>query len=296
MRVCDREIRVEGRLVRIARLAAEGYEFFDDPGAMLDGLRRCGVRIDLFTFVQEVTETTPKHGYPMEWDNVAAVPISSFEHWWTRQVNDKVRNSVRRARKQGVTVRPVPFDDALVRGISEIYDESPTRQGRRFWHYGKRLEAVQRENASFLDRSVFLGAFHHDALIGFAKLVVGRQQAGVMQFVVMMRHRDKAASNALIAEAVRTCADRHVPYLVYSKFSYGTKRPDSLADFKRHNGFQRIELPRYYVPLTLGGRLALGLRLHQDLAAYVPEAVQAPLRRLRTLWSARRLQATEPGS
>jgi hypothetical protein len=294
MRVCDRELRVEGRLVRIARLAAEGYEFLDDPGAMLNSLRREGPRVDLFTFVQELPETTPRYGYPLEWDNVAAVPISTFERWWSGQVNDKVRNGVRRAGRQGVTVRAVPFDDALVRGISRIYDETPTRQGRRFWHYGKGLEAVRRENATFLDRSVFLAASLRDELIGYAKLVVGRHQAGLMQILAMVRHRDKAVSNALVAEAVRACVERQVPYLVYAKFAYGTKRPDSLADFKRHNGFQRIEVPRYHVPLTLGGRLALGLGLHRGVAPYVPEAVQARLRRLRTLWSAGRLQAPDP--
>jgi hypothetical protein len=293
MRVGDREIRVQGRLIRIARLAAEGYEFLDDPGATLAGLRR-GPRVDIFTFVQELPETTPRHGYPLEWDNVAAVPISTFEHWWGGQANAKVRNRVRHAGRQGVVVRPVPFDDALVRGISRIYDETPTRQGRRFWHYGKTPEAVRRENATFLDRSVFLAASIRDEMIGYAKLVVGRNQAGLMQILAMVRHRDKAVSNALIAEAVRTCAERQVPYLVYAKFAYGTKRPDSLADFKRYNGFLCIEVPRYHVPLTRVGRLALGLGLHRDVAAYVPEAVQARLRSLRTFWSARRLQATDP--
>jgi hypothetical protein len=294
MMVGDREVRVEGRLVRIARLAAEGYEGVDDPGAMLDRLRRCGSRVDLFTFVQDVAGPVPTHRYPLEWDNVAALPVSSFEHWWTRQVSDKTRNRVRHAGRQGVAVRRVPFDDALVRGISRIYDETPMRQGRRFWHYGKDLDAVRRENATFLDRSVFLAATLRDELIGYAKLVVGPTQAGLMQILAMVQHRDKAVPNALVAEAVRVCAERQVPYLVYAKFTYGTKRPDSLADFKRYNGFQRFEVPRYYVPLTLVGRLALGLGLHRDVAAYVPDALQNRLRTLRRRWSARRLRTADP--
>src|SRR5262245_40425215 len=121
MRACDKELRVEGRLVRVARLAADGYEFVDDPAAMLAGLRQCGARIDLFTFVPGLPDTSTKHAYHVEWDNVAAVAISSFDHWWERQVDFRVRNHVRRSQKQGVTVRPVPFDDTLVRGISAIY-------------------------------------------------------------------------------------------------------------------------------------------------------------------------------
>ena len=101
MTVGDRELRVEGRLVRIARLAAEGYEAVDDPGAMLDRLRRCGSRVDLFTFIQDVAGPVPTHRYPLEWDNVAAVPVSSIDHWGTWQVNDKVRNRVRHAGRPG---------------------------------------------------------------------------------------------------------------------------------------------------------------------------------------------------
>src|SRR5207244_9410255 len=113
----------------------------------------------------------PKYTYPMEWDNVAALPVSSFDHWWTRQINDKTRNMVRRAGKKGVTVREVPFDDALARGIWEIYNESPVRQGKPFPHFGKDIETVGTMSGTFPDQSVFIGAFLGGHLIGFAKLV-----------------------------------------------------------------------------------------------------------------------------
>ena len=296
MKVCDTDLSVEGRLIRVARLAAEGYEVIDEPGAMLDALRRHAARIDVFTFIQDVGDTVPKHDYPMEWDNVAAMPVSTLDHWWRRQTTDKVRNHIRRADKQGVTVRPVPFDDELVRGISRIYDESPTRQGRAFWHYGKSLDAVRRENGTFLDRSVFLGAFHEGELIGFAKLVTSRSHGSLMQIVAMLRHRDKAVSNALIREAVRTCADRGVPYLVYSRFTYGRKQLDSLAQFKRASGFEQMNLPRYYVALTPAGRVALRLGLHRDVVTFMPEAALASLRRARALWNGWRLQVAKGGA
>ncbi|HEX2710674.1 MAG TPA: hypothetical protein VHM88_00395, partial [Candidatus Acidoferrales bacterium] len=252
MRVCSKDIQIRGWLIRIARLEADGFEFLEDPEAALGALRESGVRIDLFTFTQKLPETAPKYGYPMEWDNVAALPVSTFEHWWTRQVNDKTRNMVRRAEKKGVSVREVPFDDVLVQGISAIYNESRIRQGKPFWHYGKDLETVRRENGTFIDRSVFIGAFLGEQLIGFAKLVTeeGRAQAGLMQILSMICHRDKAPTNALIAQAVRSCAKRGIPFLVYARFSYGTKQRDSLSDFKQHNGFGRLDVPRYYVPLT----------------------------------------------
>src|SRR5207249_299015 len=102
-----------------------------NPDAAVDAMRESGVRIDLLTFTQKLPETSPKYAYPMEWDNVAGLSVSTFEYWWTRQIDSKVRNMVRKADKNGVSVREVPFNDALVQGICAIYNESPIRQGRR---------------------------------------------------------------------------------------------------------------------------------------------------------------------
>jgi hypothetical protein len=296
VRVCDKDIRVHGRLIRVARLEGDGYVFLENPDAVLAGLRTCVERIDLFTFSQKLPDTVPRYRYPMEWDNVAALPVSTFDHWWTRQLNDKTRNMVRRAAKKGVAVREVPFDDTLVQGIWEIYNETPIRQGKPFPHYGMDLGSVRRHAGTFLDRSVFMGAFLGERLIGFLKLVSdeAQGQAGLMHILSMIQHVDKAPTNALIAQAVRSCVERRIPYLVYSQFSYGKKQRDSLSDFKQHNGFQRIDLPRYYVPLSYTGRIAVRLSLHHGLADHIPEPVAAQFRKLRRLWYRRRVQvATE---
>ena len=294
MIVGGHDISIRGGLVRVAGLAAEGYAFLDDPADALHRIGAEGPRIDLFTFVQEPPDTTPRYDYPTEWDNVAAVPVSTFEHWRTRQIKDKARNTLRRAERAGVVVRRVPFDEALVRGIAAIYDESPTRQGRRFKHYGKSLEAVRRENATFLERSVFLGAFVGDDLVGFAKVVRWRRQAGLMQILAMLAHRDKSPANALIAHAVALCEEQRISHLVYGRFSYGRSQADSLSDFKRHNGFERLDIPRYYVPLTAVGRAALRLGLHHGLRAYVPEPLIEQARTLRALWWTRRVPVAKP--
>ena len=298
MRICGRDIRIEGRLVRIARLEADKYQFLDDPEAVLDGLRRCAMRIDLFTFMQRLPETSPKYDYPMEWDNLAALPISPFDDWWTQQIGFKARNKAKQAEKKGITLREVPFDDALVQGIWEIYNECPVRQGRPFTHYGKDMDTVRKEEATFLDSSIFIGAFLGDKLIGFVKLVADetRTQAGLMNIVSMIRHRDKAPTNALIAHAVRSCAERKISYLVYSNFAYGKRQRDSVTDFKERNGFQRIDLPRYYVPLSSIGRIALRLRLHRRFVDRFPEPVVAKIRELRSAWYNRRFQASTEAS
>jgi hypothetical protein len=241
--------------------------------------------------MQKLPDTVPKYRYEMEWDNVAALPVSTFEHWWTKQINTTARKAVRVAERKGIVVREVAFDDALVRGIRAVYDERPIRQGKPFWHYGKDLETVRRENGTFLERSVFIGAFFEDSLVGFAKLVwdQDRRQAAFMQILSMIRHWDKRPSRLLVAQAVRSCAERGIGYLVFSNFAYGNKQRDGLSDFKQLNGFGRIDLPRYYVPLTPTGRAALRFGLHHPLADRIPDSLLAPLRRARRLWHERHL-------
>jgi len=49
MRVCGKDIRVDGHLVRIARIDGDKYTFPDDPEEMINELRKSRARIDLFT-------------------------------------------------------------------------------------------------------------------------------------------------------------------------------------------------------------------------------------------------------
>jgi hypothetical protein len=292
MYVCNREIKISGRILRIARLDADKYQFLSDPDPLIQGLRESRRRIDLFTFMQGLPETKPQFSYPMEWDNLAVLPISTFENWWNKQIGFKARNKAKQAEKKDVIVREVPFDEKLVRGIWEVYNEVPLRQGRRFPHYGKDMDAVYKDEATYLDSSTFIGAFYGEELIGFIKLVSDEKnvQAGLMNIVSKICHRDKAPTNALIAQAVRSCADRGISNLVYSNFAYGNKQRDSVSDFKERNGFLRINIPRYYVPLTAFGWAALRSGFHRRLVDHFPEPLTNRLRELRNKWYSRKFQ------
>lgn len=288
--VCDHQIKIHGRLIRVAGISADTFEFVDDPHAVIAQLRQAGVQADLFTFMQRIPDTEPKYNFLMEWDNLAVLPVSTFDHWWTKQVNDKTRNMARRAGKKGVVFRETAPSEELVRGVWAIYNECEIRQGKRFPHYGKDLETVRKETLTFLDRSVFFGAYLDEALIGFAKLHCHHAgiQAGIVSILSLVQHRDKSPINALIAEVVRHCASAKIPNLVYSRYSDGNKQRDSLMDFKDHNGFQKVLLPRYYVPLTALGQVALGLGLHKRLVDHIPDAIMSRLRLLRKNWYARK--------
>jgi hypothetical protein len=298
MNVCGTDIQVQGRLFRIARLDGDKYKFLDDPEPVLAGLRKSAARVDIFTFMQKLPEISPKYPYPMEMDNLAVLSISTFDQWWTKQVDNKTRNMVRKGEKKGVVLREVPFDDALVQGIWEIYNESPVRQGRRFPHYGKSIDSVRQMSSTFLDTSIFIGAFLGEKLIGFIKLTSddSHTQAAMMHIVSMIQHRDKAPTNALVARAVRSCADRGISHLVYSNFAYGKKERSSLSDFKERNGFRRINLPRYYVPLTSIGWAAFRMGLHHKLVDRLPEPLLAKARDFRYFWYKFRFPASAQDS
>ena len=59
------------------------------------------------------------------------------------------------------------------------------------------------------------------------------------------------------------------------------KERSSLSDFKERNGFQRINLPRYYVPLTALGSAAFRLGMHHKLIDRLPEPLLAKARDFR---------------
>ncbi len=293
IQVGDKQVRIEGRALRIGKLEADGYLFLEDPKSTLELLKQQKSRIDLFTFMQRLPETEKKYDYPMEMDNFAALRVTTFDQWWTEQLGFKARNKAKQAEKKGIVVREVPFSEELVKGIWEVYNETQVRQGAPNKHYGKSLETVYKEEATFLDKSIFIGAYLGESLVGFIKLVHDdtKTQAGMMNVVSMIKHRDKAPANALVAQAVRSCADRNISYLVYSRFAYGKKRSSSLTDFKERNGFKQIDLPRYYVPLTAAGTLALRMGLHRRLVDHLPESVAAKLRDLRSAWYSRKVQS-----
>jgi hypothetical protein len=295
MRICEKEIRVSGGLVKIARLDLDMYHFLTEPTAMVESLRASGERIDLFTFTQTIVENKPKYSYPMEWENLAVLPISSFEEWWDKQIGFKARNKAKQAEKKGVVLREVPFGGDLVGGIWQIYNETPVRQGRSYPHFGKDLETVYREAATYLEYSTFIGAYLGDELIGFIKMVADEAgvQAGLMNIVSKISHRDKAPTNALMAQAVRSAAARGIKNIVYSHYAYGKRERDNLTDFKERNAFVRVDLPRYYVPLTTLGRMALGLGLHHRIVDRLPQDVGEKLRELRSKWHNRSHQSAK---
>ena len=273
--ICGRTVVVTGKWIKAAEIKDEGVTqglIVEDPDLFIAKLKESDLKADVFTFAQRPPEITPKYDYHREWDNWAAIPTTRFEDWW-ESLPQVSRKNVRRASRRGVVVKVVPFDDDLVRGVHKIYNSIQIRDGRLFWHYGQDIDSVRQKLATYLDRSEFIGAYLGDELIGFLKMVYVDDTATIFHIISMDEHYDKRPQNALIAKAAEVCEQKAVSHLIYGKFIYGNKHRSSLVEFKRRNGFQQVNFPRYYIPLTLRGELFVRLRLYRGLSGLLPEPI-----------------------
>lgn len=267
-----RQIIALGNWVKTATvrdaIVAEG-ELVKNPDTFIPALKKSGLKADVLSFFQRPPDVTPRFKYHFERDNYAVVDTSNYDVWWEK-LPQEARKNTRRSAKRGVIVQSVPFTDELARSIHKLCDETPVRQGKPFWHYGKDFETVKREHSTYLERSEFIGAFFENELIGFIKIVYVDQIAFIFHILAFNSHYDKRPLNAMITKTVEICSQRKVKYLVYDKFVYGNKKDSTLVEFKRRNGFEPIEFPMYHIPLTLKGRIYVGLRLYRGAVGLIP--------------------------
>jgi hypothetical protein len=272
-----------GRWLRVATIRDEEWiegPPLADPRQFAAAVKASGLAADIFVFSGPFGAPLIEQLGRVEMENAAVIRIDTYKAWW-EALSQESRRNARLAGRKGIEIRPAIFDDGLVKGIKEIYDETPVRQGRRFWHYGKDPATVKRENGTYAERSQFLGAYHGGQLVGFAKIVYIGEVGRIMQILCLDAHRDKRPATALMASAVEDCHRRQARHLVYGKYSYGRKI-DTLAEFKRRLGFEECYYPRYYVPLSWRGHLAVKLGLHAGWLALLPAGLVSGLLKART--------------
>lgn len=267
------DVVMHGKIVRIGQvrdafwLPSKVIPVLPD---MLTHLKGQHGRPDIFMASQKLPHMQPMYPYYYEFDNLAVAHFQDYSEWFAGQVARDARSQIRKAEREGVRTEIVPFTDELVEGIRSIYNEIPIRQGRKFWHYGKDIAAVRDDNSGFLDRSLFIGAYFKDELIGFIKLVFDDQVAHILQILSKSAHFIKRPNNALLAKAIEVCVSHGAHYLTYGSYVYGKKEQSSLTEFKKSLGFNRVDIPCYFIPLTLKGKLALRLGLHRALKQRIP--------------------------
>jgi hypothetical protein len=281
MTIDNLPVSISGKLLKIGRVRDEPYDCLSDSEKFVAKLQHEQGKPDLFTFMQPIGDHQPHHPFYHEPESLAVLQITTHKNWWKKQIRTDARNRIRRAQNKAVEVRQVAFDDSLVRGVKAIFDECPLRQGKPFWHYHKDLETIKTELATFPDRSDFLGAFSGGELIGYIKMTSGNGSAGLMQIISKICDRDKSPTNALISKAVELCAEKKIPYLHYGLWSKG-----SFGVFKQNHAFECHDVPRYFVPLTVKGRLMLKLGLHRKMTDYLPPQWYERMVTLRNGWNA----------
>jgi hypothetical protein len=257
--------------VTIAKVTEEWLYDVEQPGDVIDELKSWRPRVDIITIKQRIPNFRKKYPFLFEWENSAVLTIANYDDWFNNQLAPNSRNKLRIAEKKGVTVKKCLFCDELIGNILKIYNETKIRQGKKFQHYNIDFGSLKKAHSTFLERSVFLGAFLNEELIGFVKLVDAGGFIRTMGILAKVKHRDKAPMNILISEAVKYCAENNVKYFVYGKYDYGNVGSDSIRDFKRFNGFEGVLLPRYYVPITIKGKEYLKLNLHHGIISFIPK-------------------------
>lgn len=301
------EVRVKGRWVKTPTIAVSGNKLIatgkwlrtarvrsdemmenelENPELYIKKLSDDGSRVlhaDIFTFTQKLPATRPKYSYPMEWESVAAIHLTSVKDWWT-SLPQETRKNVRRSQKRGVVVKIKEFDDDLILGIRGVNDDSPLRQGMRNAYYGKSSEETRMLYGEFVGRCDFICAYFGDELIGFLHLVYRGDVASILNLTAKPSHFDKRPANTLLAKAAEVCEAKGIYYLTYGQYNYGNKRDSPLREFKIRNGFQEILVPRYYVPVTRWGKLCMKAKLHRGLIGILPHSVITAGLRARTLW------------
>jgi hypothetical protein len=210
--------------------------------------------LDIFTFWQRFPNVKPRYKWYTEWDRIAVLDVQNGYNYWWKHISKKTRNMVRKAKKRGVVVSVVEPSERFARDVAKIYNESPMRRGKQFIHYGETWEKVYEDFIKLTDKVTFIGAYYGDELIGFAVIKHTPEYSLISQILSLQKHMDKAPNYALIDKIVELCASHNVRYIVYERMQ---NEHDPLGFFKYRNGFKGAYVPRYFIPLTARGLVAI---------------------------------------
>ncbi len=287
--VNERNIICRPGWLKIAEVQDEAFvegEILGRPNDAVVALKSWAARPDILTFSQKFTETDKEYPFHKEWDDFAVIPVSTYDHWRSKQIKKDVKENLRRAlNREALEVRPVEYTHEFVKGIKQLYDETPIRQGKKFWHYDKPLEKIEEVHGTYKERAEYIGAYFENELIGFLKMVYTDDYAKTMHVISNSKYHRKRPTNALIAKAVEICAQKKVNYFVYGEYNFIGKANSSLQEFKRRNGFLEHKYPRYFVPLTLKGKMALKLGVHYEWKRLVPNPIKTLFLKTRALFA-----------
>lgn len=257
------------------KMAMDTQEYVSDVTPSYEFIQKVRNRGgDIFTFLERKscgTIPNPAESWAKTEDNVALLHVTTYKEW-LRIIGKKTRNMIRKAEKSGIRTEIAVSGDRLAEGVWKIFNETPIRQERGFPHYGTTLETVKKGLLSQSD-CTYVGAYYQDELVGFIHLIHGNNVSIISQILSLQKHWDKAINNALVAKTIDLCASKHIEWIMYGRIG----NHPSLDNFKQNNGFQKLTLTRYYIPLTRKGRMAIKLKLHREVKDVLPQSMKKPL-------------------
>ena len=250
----------------------ELQEYLNNFSPTKDFLDKLATRgIDVFTFVERKW-CCPLPNQPKGWSktkrDIAMLKVPSYDSW-LEAVGKKTRNMIRKAEKSGIKTEITNLNEIVIKGIWNIYNETPIRQGRSFPHYGTSLQDID-GNSRSAKNCTWIGSFLEGELVGFIQLMHGDNVAVIAQILSFQKYWDKAINNALIAKTVEFCSTKQVPWIIYG----GMGNHPSLDKFKESNNFTKLTLTRYYVPLTKKGKVTTSLGLYKTKKELVPNRLK----------------------
>lgn len=231
-------------------------------------------RVDIFSFLERkwcCPIMEPSKTWSSAEDNIAILHLKSYDVW-LKNIGKKTRNMIRKAEKLGIGTDVAEANDRLAEGIWKILNETPIRQGRGFPHYGVSLDVVKR-NLVLFPNSTYIGTYFQNELVGFIYLIHGNRLTIISQLLSLQKHWDKAINNALVAKAIEFCSNRHTEWIMYGRMG----NHPTLDKFKDSNGFTKLQLTRYFLPLTAKGKLIIKLKLHREIRDTLPPSMKKAL-------------------
>jgi hypothetical protein len=269
----------KGKYIKIVSLKHEWFNDINDPEDIIKQLSRSEICPDIFTFIQRLPEINPKFSYFFIPEKVTAIKFNSYKDWFEKKITKETRKKTKRAEKRGVEIKIEKFSDDLIIGIMSVFNESPIRQGKPFWHYGKDFNTIKKEMSLDLDKSDFIAAYYEGSMIGVVKIIFAGEIATPGIIVTKVSHNDKYVANALMSKVIELCAFKNIQYVTYGPWWRG-----SMAEYLRRNGFEKMIVPRYFIPLTKKGKIYLKLKLYLSIKDILPEKLIKILLAIRSKW------------
>src|SRR4051794_3640178 len=106
-RVDGYKLAVSGGFIKSARLYDEYYVSLQNAQSFVSKLRQSNFRPDVFTFMEDISESIAKRSFTWCPQSIAVLPVTTYEKWLRDQIRFKARNKLHKSHRSGVCVRTV---------------------------------------------------------------------------------------------------------------------------------------------------------------------------------------------